>query len=121
MRTGQAGAYAVVDLSPTRPGALGIGWLASPSEVVLDTGGTGPGGRWELEPIAQDLDHLEDLVRAVIAGRVVEAGTARRSRLEVTLGDGTVVSSTGYAGVAGCLVLPGWTSRARTTRYAPWT
>ncbi len=115
LETGAVGPYLSVWLEPRRTDALGIGWLQSDSDVLLSAGS---GGRWELEPTEQDIDLLEDLVRSVVAGRVTEAKDRRRSRVEVTLADGTVEPSTVYDGVGGLLPQRGWLAVRR--RYAPY-
>lgn len=57
---------------------------------------------------------------SVVAGRVTEVFAFRRSRVTVTLGDGSAEVETGYEGLGACLPLPLWPRWSRTTRYLPY-
>jgi hypothetical protein len=79
------------------------------------------GGWWELGRMDYDVDFIEDVVRSVIAGRAGETFAPRRSRVDVTLGDGTVVHETGRDGCLSVLgPLVGWTRWGRQVRYLPY-
>lgn len=111
-----AGAW---DLTPHKPGALPVTWLDYGTELQVETMG-GPGGRWELDRSMDDVAFLGDLVRSVIAGRVTEVRVANRSRVTVTLHDGSRVTETGYDGLPGCLPLPFWPRWGRRIQYEPY-
>ena len=126
----ELGPYAVVErddsdwragasIRPIRSDACGIEWVEFGNEVVLSTAG-GLGGRWELDRTAADLDFLEDVVRSVIAGRVVEVSAGDRSRVEVTLADGTSAVETGSVGIRSVLPNPGWRKWGHRADYAPY-
>lgn len=106
-------------LTPARSTALGVSWIEFGDEVILETPG-GLGGRWELGRSTQDMDFLEDVVRSVVAGRVVEVTAGDRSRLEVTLADGSLAVETGSVGLRSLLPKPGWRRWGRRITYAPY-
>ncbi len=99
--------WAAAEFRPVRADALGVSWIESGNEVVLSTA-RGLGGRWELGRSTESMDFLEDVVRSVVAGRVVEVTAGDRSRIEVTLGDGSVAVETGSVGLRSLLPKPGW-------------
>ncbi|MBC7597300.1 MAG: hypothetical protein H7288_25835 [Kineosporiaceae bacterium] len=107
-----------VDVIPRTDSALPVGWIELGSELILQAGHHG--GRWELKRELEQMDFLEDVVRSVIDGRVTEVFAPGRSRVEVTLRDGSVVAEAGYATLRGCLPLPGWVRRGRRVHYAPY-
>lgn len=111
--------WAGATVRPTRSDACGIEWVEFGNEVVLSIAG-GLGGRWELDRTTADLDFLEDVVRSVIAGRVVEVSAGDRSRVEVTLADGSSAVETGSVGIRSVLPKPGWQRWGRRTEYAPY-
>lgn len=113
------GGYAGFLIRPTRSDALGIQWFEFGCEVILATSG-GLGGRWELDRKDADMAFLEDVVRSVIAGRVVEVSAADRSRVEVTLSDGTLAVEVGSSGCRSILPKPGWQRWGTRTEYAPY-
>ncbi len=106
-------------LRPARKDALGVSWVDFGNEVVLSTDG-GLGGQWELGRTDEDIDFLEDVVRSVVAGRVVEVHAGDRSRIEVTLSDGFLAVETGSVGLRGLLPKPGWRRWGRRIEYAPY-
>lgn len=107
-------------MTPRKEGALALYWFDTGEELQVETGG-GLGGRWELGRSEEDAAYLEDIVRSVIAGQVVEvSGPGDRSRVTVTLSDGTKDAETGYVGLSGCLPRPGWKRLGRHIRYQPW-
>lgn len=111
----------LVDVEPVASAALGFTWtefLQQP-EGALQVEAGHHGGRWELAATLDDVKFIEDVSRAVIAGRVVETFGPGRSRVDVTLLSGEVVSETGYVTPRGCLPLPGWVRRGRSVTYAP--
>jgi hypothetical protein len=74
---------------------------------------------WELAYTAEDVQLARAIVQAVIAGRVVELLSLRRSEVQVTLATGEVVTETGYDTGLGWLPIPGWRKRAKVVRYEP--
>lgn len=115
---GDLGPGSSITVTPHRAGACSIAWLDFPDEIVLQVGEIG--GRWELGTAAGDLTFLEDLVTSVIAGRVTEVFAYRRTRVTVTMPDGSTETETGYDGLAACLPLPLWPRWARTVHYRPY-
>ncbi|BCJ50639.1 hypothetical protein Asp14428_21140 [Actinoplanes sp. NBRC 14428] len=103
-----------VRVTPRRAGALPIVWSELGDGIVLEAGTLG--GRWE----SVDLAFLRDVVGSVVAGRVTEVFAYRRSRVTVTMPDGSAESETGYDGLAACLPIPLWPRWSRTTRYLPY-
>ncbi|GIM95018.1 hypothetical protein Ato02nite_068110 [Paractinoplanes toevensis] len=57
---------------------------------------------------------------SVVAGRVSEVFAYRRSRVTVTLPDGSAAVETGYDGLTACLPLPLWPRWSPTTHYLPY-
>ena len=79
-------------------------WLSvTADEVIVEAGEHG--GRWEIRNRPDDVAFLTSLVLSVMAGRIRETLGPRRSMVEVTFADGTVVRETGYDSL---LPLPGW-------------
>ncbi|WP_433012906.1 hypothetical protein [Kribbella sp. CA-294648] len=118
--------WRAVDLSPQRKDALGVYWTdfyllgdGSPGDALQVEAGH-QGGRWELGRDEDDLLLLMDLVRSVVAGRVVEVFGPARSRVEVTLSDGTEQVEIGAQAPVGCLPVPGWMRLGRRVHYAPY-
>lgn len=111
--------WAAAELWPVRADALGVSWIEFGNEVVLSTA-RGLGGRWELDRSAESMDFLEDVVRSVVAGRVVEVTAGDRSRIEVTLSDGSVAVETGRVGIRSLLPKPDWQRWGRRIEYAPY-
>lgn len=106
-----------VTMKPVDPAARSIWWVDFAGNVVLQAGEQG--GRWELD-LPMDLEFMGDLARSVIAGRVVEVFARGRSRVTVTLADGSSETETGYDGCAGCLPLPFWRHWSRAVHYAAY-
>jgi len=87
--------------------------------IVIELGRIG--GRWELGYDSDDLALAKALLGAAAAGRVTETTALGRSKVDVTLTDGTILSETGYDGCLTILIpLPGWTTWGRTKRYEPY-
>lgn len=107
-----------VGLSPRRPGARAAEWMDFGDEIIVDVGSLG--GRWQLGGSEEDLELLRSLVCSVIAGRVTEVFSFRRSRVTVTLPDGIRETETGFKGPGGCLPLPLWPRWSRTVKYLPY-
>src|SRR5687768_13772952 len=87
---------------PTNTKALPVSWVDFGDQLDVWAGHNG--GWWEdvgRDPAA--LDFVEDLTRSVIAGRVTETYGFHRSRVAVTLRDGTTDSETGSQGLRGCI------------------
>jgi len=108
-----------VAVTPVRRGALGVSWFDTGDDLQVETG-NGLGGRWELGRDDDDAAFLEDIVRSVVAGRVVEVSAGDRSRVEVTLTDGTVAAETGSVGFRSLLPKPGWKRSGGRVEYAPY-
>ncbi len=107
-----------VDVTPSNPEALGMTWMVSKDDIQFQAGHEG--GRWELANTREDLARMVRLASAVAHGHVREIFGPRRSRVEVTLEDGTTETETGYSAVAGLLPVPGWRRRGRTVKYASY-
>jgi hypothetical protein len=107
-----------VAVMPYRVGARSVSWADFGDEIIVQVGEFG--GRWELGGNEVDLAFLEDLVRSVVAGRVVEVFGVRRSRVVMVLADGTKETETGYDGPAGCLPMPLWPRWSRKVQYLPY-
>ena len=98
-----------------------VQWWALGDEIGLQAGRKNRGGRWELERAYGDVAFVESVVRATIAGQVMETSALARSRVEVTLDDGQVLRETGYAGcLPGLLPLPGWRRWGKVIHFAPY-
>lgn len=104
-----------VRVTPVRDGARSFGWTEFGDEIIVQIGEVG--GRWELTTVAGDLAFLADLVTSVIAGRVSESFGDRRSRVAVTLADGSTAVETGFDGLTAIRFRPRW---SRITRYSPY-
>ena len=105
--------------TPRNPGALGISWDDWGTELQVQTA-TRFGGRWELPRSADAVAFIESVVRAVVAGRVREVRVSDRSRIFVTLSDGSKVTETGSIGFLSILPKPGWTRWGRHIQYLPY-
>ena len=109
------------DLEPLNARSAPVSWLLFGDEILLQVGRLYRGGRWELERSLEDVEFVERVVRAAIAGRVTETSALARSRVEVTFEDGETVHETGYEGCLAVLVpLPGWRRWGRVADYEPY-
>jgi hypothetical protein len=108
-----------VRLLPARQDALAASWIDFGQDDELHLY-AGTQGRWELDRSLEDVAFVEDVVRAIVAGRVREVLAPGRARIVVTVADGTTVRETGYDALVGCLPLPGWRRWGREVRYAPY-
>ncbi|HSX67608.1 hypothetical protein [Nocardioides sp.] len=104
-----------VHVDPRSPAARSMSWTDLGDELILEVGTHG--GRWELELNEGAIAFLEDVVRSVMAGRVRETFGRGRSRVEVTLADGSSAVETGYVS---WLPTPGWKKRGRVVQYGPY-
>lgn len=106
-------------LVPLNPKSLQVTWMEWGDGLILHAARENP--RWELGRTAQDVQFIEDVALAVIAGRVTETVAPARSRVDITLADGRVVHQTG---LVGCLLpflpLPGWRRWGQVTHYEPY-
>jgi hypothetical protein len=117
-RVERGGTFAgAVDLLPARQDALPVSWDDFGDGLQLEAGTQ---GRWELDRTLQDVAFVQDVVRAIVAGRVREVLAPGRARIIVTMPDGTTEHETGYEAPVGCLPLPGWRWWGREVRYAPY-
>ena len=105
-------------VTPRRLDALSVTWLDFGDALQIEAGHNG--GRWELGRDSEDVDFLESVAHSVVAGRVVEVVGPSRSRVEVTLADGSKTTETGHRGLDGCLPRPGWIKRGRHIHYSPY-
>jgi hypothetical protein len=109
-----------IRVTPPDDRSLGLWWLVSPDELIVETTGT-HGGRWELDHSTADLAFAEDVVRSVVAGRVREVRVSDRSRVSVTLADGSDAVETGGEGCRSVLPKPFWTRWGRHIQYLPYS
>jgi hypothetical protein len=107
-----------VDVKPRNPQALAMTWLVMKDEIVFQAGRHG--GRWELAKTLKDVAWMERVADAVVSGHVCETFGPKRSRVEVTMEDGTTETETGYSTGSGLLPVPGWRRRGRTVKYASY-
>jgi hypothetical protein len=107
-----------VFVTPSRPHALGFSWIFPPGDIIfqLDVGGL----VWELRRTSQDLDFIENVIQALIAGRVYSVQAPGRVRVVVTMPDGSRVKQRFYDSSSGCLPLPFWTRWAERTQHVPY-
>ena len=106
----------IVKVTPRNPEALPITWICQGSEITLQAGRYG--GMWELSRADDDIAFMQRVIRSITAGRVRETFGPKRSRVDVTLEDGTTVAETGYES---WLPRPGWRRRGRTVAYKSYT
>jgi hypothetical protein len=111
----EGGGY-TVGLQPARAGAMAVSWTDFGDELGLYAGTR---GWWELDRDHDAVAFIEDVVRSVIAGRVYEVLGPARSRLVVTLSDGSQTHDTGYDAL-GLLPLPLWPRWGRRVSYTPY-
>lgn len=106
----------IVRLEPSRPDACFAAWIEmGGSELILCVG---KGGRWELPRDVESVTFVEGAVEAVIDGRVVEVFAPGRSRVTVTLGNGTQRSSVVANFPWGIIPLPYWRRWGKLVRYS---
>jgi hypothetical protein len=108
-----------VDLLPARRDALAVSWIDFGGDDELHLY-AGTQGRWELDRTLEDVAFVQDVVSAIVAGRVREVLAPGRARIMVTMADGTTVHEIGGEAPVGCLPLPGWRWWGREVRYAPY-
>lgn len=109
-----------VELAPHNQRAVGVLWFDTGDELQVETLGD-RGGRWELERQEADVAFVEEVVRAVVEGRISEVFGPNRSTVTVTLSDGSKDRHTVYGpGLRGLLPRPGWRRRGHTVRYEPY-
>lgn len=105
-------------LGPRRPDACPVSWAEmGGSELVLQVSG---GGRWEMARNVESVSFIEQIVGAVIAGRVTEVIAPGHSKVTVTLGDGTEKSSVVHNDLLGLLPIPFWRSRGRSVSFSAY-
>lgn len=115
-REAQAPGCVTLSVAPRNPNARPIWLCFIGDEIIIEAGSHG--GRWELQRTREDVAFLGDLVESITAGRVRETFGPKRSRVEVTLSDGTTVAETGYTSV---IPRPGWRRRGTTVDYESYT
>src|ERR671919_3051451 len=95
-RVERGGTFAgAVDLLPARQDALAVSWVDFGGDDDLHLY-AGTQGRWELDRAPEDVAFVQDVVGAVVAGRVRELLAPGRARIIVTMPDGTTEHETGY-------------------------
>ena len=99
-------------------GACPLHWIDVGDELIFGAGEEHC--RWELGKETADLDFIEAVVEAVVAGRVWEVFGPARSQLTVHLLDGTEARAGQASGARGCLPVPGWAHRGRRLAYRPY-
>jgi hypothetical protein len=109
-----------------------VGFTTQPREgacplYVLQWGdefifGVGVGScRWELSRDRDDIDFIEAVSEAVIAGHVWEAFGPARSQVTVELLDGGLARTSAAQAPVGCLPWPFWTRSKKSRRaYLPY-
>ena len=112
------GLLRLVHVSPTRGGASPTGWMDMVDELQVFAGEGDC--RWELARTEADVQFIENVVESVLAGRVTEAFGPSRSKVAVTLADGTVAEQTVTTGLRGLIPSPGWRPRGRHVRYGAY-
>lgn len=106
-------------VSPRNPRCRSIDVIAEEHGLAVRVGDRG--GFWDLNYTDENLQFASELVEAAIAGRVEERAALGRSRVTVTLPDGTTSEETGYEGCLTYLVpLPGWRRWGALTTYEPY-
>jgi hypothetical protein len=100
-------------LTPTRSEAVTVEVSYGEGETWVELAG----GGW---PIEDEPDRLEAVLRAVVAGRVVEKYRLGRKAIEVTLADGSVDGSTGIDLPLGLIPQRKWRERAAVTQFVPY-
>lgn len=115
-RETQGPGFVTLSVAPRNPKARPIWLCYLGDEIIIEAGNFG--GRWELQRTREDVAFLIDLVQSITVGRVRETLGPKRSRLDVTLADGSTVAETGYSSV---VPRPGWRRRGPTVEYESFT
>ncbi len=107
------------DFLPTNPGALP---LYVGADVWLQIRAGHFGGRWQLSLTDErDARFAQDIVGAIIDGRVQERFGRQRSMVTVTREDGSVISDVGYASILSSILPdPRWRTEGRLVEYEPY-
>lgn len=110
---------AVLDIKPIDKRACPINIIAE-QFLVVTVGSIG--GQWSLSYSDGDVAFAKQIIAAVVAGNVTERFAFARSRVTVTLDDGTSERQTGYDGCLSLLVpQPGWTRWGRLATFGPYS
>ncbi len=108
-----------VSVTPVRPDTLGLYWFDTGDErqvgVLNDLGNL-----WELGRDEGDAAFLENVVRSVVADRVIDVSAGDRAKVEVSLADGTIEVQTQSVGLRSFLPKPGWTRLGERVQHAPY-
>ena len=107
-------------VTPKNPEALAF--FVGTDDVWLQLRAGQFGGRWELSPTDErDARFAQDIVSAIIDGRVQERFGHRRSMVIVTRDDGSTFSEIGYASIRSSLIPdPRWHTEGRLVQYEPY-
>lgn len=104
-----------LSLEPRNDRAASL-WIGFDYFLLVQAGHIG--GSWELGYGEEDARLAEQIIGAVADGRASEVHALWRSRFEVVLDDGEVMTETGYDGcLAVLLPLPYWTRWGRRVYY----
>ena len=105
-------------VDPVKSGALGM-WIALDQWLIVEAGQVG--GHWELDyDNADDMHLAEEIIGAVILGRVNERFGIGRSLVTVERADGSTTFELGYRGLWAMFPQPWWTRRGRQMHYLPY-
>ena len=107
----------LVSIVRRREGALSVTWIELLGELILGAGTYG--GRWELDRSLASAELIRQVLDAAIAGRIVEILSLQRSKIIVTLANGSTLEETGSEGLLGIIPIPGWERRGRRVEYKP--
>ena len=104
----------IVQIRPTNPRSCSMTWVEMTDELLFTAA-----RQWDLDRTDHGVALIESLVRAVIAGRIVETFAHARSWVDIALDDGAVMTKTGYDSIL-LFPIPRWRRRGRTVRYEPY-
>ena len=114
----EQGPIGVYDVTPHNLRASAINIIAEQS-LIVTVGGFG--GRWELDYTDEHRELGRRIIAATVAGRIEERHAFGRSRVSVTLDDGTIKRATGYDGCGSLFIpQPGWTRWGERTSFEPF-
>ena len=103
---------------PEKPGALGM-WIALDQWLVVEAGHAG--GHWELDyDKADEMLLAEEIIGAIILGKVEERFGIGRSLVTVERADGSSIHARGYLGLWAIFPQPWWISRGPRVQYLPY-
>jgi hypothetical protein len=108
------GSHRAVRVMPRRAGCAPVAWTYA-GFLQVDVGSGHGGGRFESDGYeTADADFIEAVVLAAVDGRVAETFIGKRSKVTVTLDDGSVINESGGPS------LPWPWLRRRSIQYQPY-